>query len=209
MCPPPHTHSRRGKLDNLANGVTAEDLSHTIGHPGGSCVQWKSVTYDLWCWKAVVDRYSIPVRALRVWPWLRGFCVWLRIGTIHIFSVDLKKKKENGLSSVINTSNSAVRQTYGDARELCRHTQGKKHVLHVHTMCSVCCFSHRGTFSLRVECRKEGQMGQQGSEWNRSWLRNAGGVFGGLEWSLGSKGGLTCRVGWVIRGWQLRADPPL
>lgn len=78
-------------------------------------------------------------------------------------------------------------------------------------MCSVCCFSHRGTFSLRVECSEEGQMGQRGSEWNRSWLRNAGGVFGGLEWSLGSKGGggLTCRVGWVIRGWQLRADPSI
>lgn len=86
-----HTHTCRGKLDNLANGATAEDLSHTIGHPGGSCVQWKSVTFDLWCWKAVVDRYSIPVRALSVWPWLQGVCVSLRTGTIHIFSVDFKK----------------------------------------------------------------------------------------------------------------------
>lgn len=49
IVPPIYTHTRRVKLDNLSNVVRAEDLSHTIGHPGGRRVLWTSVTSDLWC----------------------------------------------------------------------------------------------------------------------------------------------------------------
>lgn len=38
------------------------------------------------------------------------------------------------------------------------NTNGGRNTLHIYTMISVCWISHRGTFSLRVECKKEGEM---------------------------------------------------
>lgn len=135
--------------------LMTEELSHTLTCPRGSCVQWKRVwpmtcgderpllTDIVYLWESSVFGLSAG-----------GFVSGLQSGPIHTYPL----LKFCYISSSFHIDTAALLLDKHVFKNVsCVDTNGgHKHTVHIHTMHSMCCVSDRGTFSLRVECRKEG-----------------------------------------------------